>query len=234
MHYNLLFNGCSYTCGGELEGMQKDYDYRDKHRFSHLISEQLGKTYVNISENGHSNDRITRETIEWFNAGNTCDLAIIQWSNIARREYISNFDRYLVKFLPTSITTLWKTEFKEAHRQTKEAHEHYYKYFYNVNIGFYDFYRNLYILEQFFKYHNINYLFLKLDEVIAIDDRTWQPLCEHNYYNITTIKDDIIPYYNKTYYTKDYRDLGYSFLIGKHPNELGHQKIAEYLIQKIS
>lgn len=82
-HVNIFFNGCSYTWGSELSESE-----RKKYVFSQLISERTGLTYDNISIGGASNERILRTTVEWFEKGNTCDYAIIQWSNRCRREYM--------------------------------------------------------------------------------------------------------------------------------------------------
>ena len=248
MHYNLLFNGCSYTQGSELQGINDDFEYRDQHRYSHVISERLGKTYDNISMGGNSNDRITRETLDWFNAGNTCDLAIIQWSHINRLEYISPYAKHPVIFNPIFVITKWKG-IKKDHEETKLAHDHYYKYCYNPMLGVYNFYKNLYILEQFFEKNNINYFMIKLspsffmgnqisksllnDDPNDLTNFYWKTLCKHDFFNIPSIRDTMIDIQDKKNFTPDYRHLGYQFLTGGHPSELGHQRIADFIISKI-
>lgn len=249
MHYNLLFNGCSYTQGSELQGINDDLEYRDKHRYSHIISERLGKTYDNISVGGSSNDRIVRETLHWFNAGNTCDLAIIQWSCISRVEYISPYAKHPVNFNPAFVITKWKG-IKKDHEETKLAHEHFYMHYYNPMLGIYNFYKNLYILEQFFEKNNINYYMIKMrTDFINISDQNhkiflndipndftnfyWKNLCKHDWFNIPSIRDTMFNTRDKENFTPDYRHLGYPFLVGGHPSELGHQRIADYIINKI-
>ena len=93
MHYNFLFSGCSWTFGSELEGISDDQEHRRKHRYSHLIAKKYNKTYDNIAEGGSSNDRIIRKTIEWFEQGNTCDIAIIQFTLVCRIEYITEIEK---------------------------------------------------------------------------------------------------------------------------------------------
>lgn len=66
MHYNLLFNGCSFTQGSELQGKENNLEYRDQHRFSQVISNKTGLSHKNIAMGGSSNDRIARTTIDWF------------------------------------------------------------------------------------------------------------------------------------------------------------------------
>lgn len=247
MHYNLLFNGCSFTEGGELEGINKDFKYRDQHRYSHIVSEKLGKTYDNISVSGNSNDRIVRETLEWFNAGNTCDLAIIQWSDISRVEYISPYAKHPVTFNPPFVVTGW-VGIKKDHEEIKLAHEHFYKHYYNPMLGIYNFYKNLYILEQFFEKNNINYFMIKLSPYFFIGNQIpksllnddpndlinfyWKTLCKHDFFTIPSIKDTMIGR-DKENFTPNYTHLGFKYLMGTHPSELGHQKIANYIIKEI-
>lgn len=94
MHYNLLFNGCSFTEGAELQGITNNYEYRNTHRFSHVVSDLTGLTYANISKHGSSNKRILRTTVGWFEKGNTCDHATIQWTNRSRLEIFADKDYY--------------------------------------------------------------------------------------------------------------------------------------------
>lgn len=251
MHYNLLFNGCSFTQGSELQGINDDLEYRNRHRYSHIVSERLRKTYDNISVSGSSNDRITRETLDWFNAGNTCDLAIIQWTTIARHEYISKFCKHPVNFCPQFVVTKWEgtKKINKDHEETKLAHQHFYKYYYNPILGIYNFYKNLYILEQFFEKNNINYFMIKLSPYLFegnqipklllnhdLNDMTnfyWKTLCKHDFFNIPSIKDTMFNRRNKENFTPDYRHLGYQSLSGTHPSELGHQRIADFILSKI-
>jgi len=253
MHYNLLFNGCSYTQGSELQGKNDDFEYRDKHRYSQIISEKTGKTYANLSMGGTSNDRITRETIEWFETGNTCDIAIIQFTHIVRTEYISKHVKHPVNFTSNGgVVTKWQTPYKGEHKITQEAYDAYYKYFYNDNIGLYNFYKNLFILEQYFEKNNINHLFLKLEsnriatfkadiEECKIRNRTgdeidfyWQVGCKNRFSYLTSIRSQILDIKDKSNFTVDYNDKKYPFLNGTHPSELGHQKIADYVMNMIT
>jgi len=241
MHYNLLFNGCSFTKGSELQGKTKDFEYRRINRFSHIISEKTNKTYANIAEGGSSNDCIVRSTIEWFEAGNTCDLAIIQLTHISRIEFISRYAARPVNFSPKRIV-LSPQEMAENKKDAidiRESNIIYYRHVYNDNLGFYNFYKNLFILEQYLEKNNIKYFFLKLTgngkSIYPEQEENlcWGSCCKHTYLSIPSINTTILDMNNKNYCTKDYSSEGYSMLNGKHPNELGHQKIAEYLIQEI-
>lgn len=68
---NILFNGCSFTWGDELNNQSK--------RFSDLIGG------INISQCGRSNDGIARTTVDWLKT-NSCDLTVIQWTVPQRTE----------------------------------------------------------------------------------------------------------------------------------------------------
>jgi hypothetical protein len=242
VHYNLLFNGCSFTNGSELQGKENNFEFRRLNRFSHVISEKTGKTYDNIAIGGNSNDRIARTTIEWFEAGNSCDLAIIQLTLISRYEFISKYAAHPVNFAPgANIPMMWevdgKIENKKDYNDAKDAYESYYKYSYNDNIGLYNFYKNLFLLEQFFEKNNIPYYFIKLAGDrgwLDSSDKTvyWRSMCQHTYSSIPAINGTILELDDKLNFTKDYSKEGYPALNGKHPSVLGHQKIADYVIKK--
>ena len=78
---DFFFCGDSFTWGEELQGPEDNHEKREKERFSGVLSSMLNKTHVNISRSGTSNDWIVKNTIEWFEKGNTCDTAIIQFSH---------------------------------------------------------------------------------------------------------------------------------------------------------
>tara|TARA_B100001287_G_scaffold161251_1_gene135563 strand:+ start:1623 stop:2384 length:762 start_codon:yes stop_codon:yes gene_type:complete len=84
MKVDLFFCGDSYTWGEELQTPRQNHTRRVKKRFSTLVSESLGKTHENISISGTSNDWIVKNTIQWFEEGNSCDTAIIQFSQEKR------------------------------------------------------------------------------------------------------------------------------------------------------
>ena len=81
---DLFFCGDSFTWGEELQGTDNNHRRRERERFSGVLSDMLGKTHENISRSGTSNDWIVKKTIEWFEAGNSCDTAIIQFSHEKR------------------------------------------------------------------------------------------------------------------------------------------------------
>ena len=80
-YVDLFFCGDSFTWGEELQGPEQNHGRIEKERFSGVLSNMLGKTHQNISRSGTSNDWIVKKTIEWFETGNSCDTAIIQFSH---------------------------------------------------------------------------------------------------------------------------------------------------------
>ena len=81
---DLFFCGDSFTWGEELQGPEQNHRRRERERFSSVLAKKLDKTHVNISRSGTSNDWIVKKTIEWFEQGNSCDTAIIQFSHQKR------------------------------------------------------------------------------------------------------------------------------------------------------
>lgn len=225
MHVNLLFNGCSYTEGSELEGIQRDYEYRRLNRFSHIVSERLNKTYDNISLPGVSNDSIVRTTIDWFEQGNTCDIAIIQFTIYNRVEWYDN-NGNPVKFAPQ------RKDLKLCNNRM------YYKFIDNEAVGVNNYYKNLFLLETYFELKGIKHYFLTLENRDLNDiPSSWKDHCKNQ--NIVKIADLIDSFWkDKTYYCEDLfskynKDRKFLYYIGAHPNELGHQKIAEHIIDNI-
>jgi hypothetical protein len=119
----------------------------------------------------------------------------------------------------------------------KKSYTEYYTQIYNLNIGLNNFYKDLFLLEQYFEKKNIPYYFIKLSHINHIlnhKDVPWTSLCKTNYLDIPTINGDILTMkYEGDDYTPDYSedDPKYKFLNGIHPSELGHQKIADYIIK---
>jgi hypothetical protein len=239
MHYNLLFNGCSFTYGAELEGKDKDTEYQRTHRFSHLVANSFDMTYDNLSMPGNCNDRITRETIEWFEKGNTCDLAIIQFTKISRVEYVTDRGNRVINF-PFHEGFHSKNKYKNTinYDDIMTAHQSYYRDVYNNNLGSYNFYKNLFILEQYFEKKSIRYSLMILGDTDIFNtdclNYYWEAFCKTDYESITAIRGGILDLDNRDNFTKDYRKDGYHYLTGMHPSEIGHQRIADYLIDIIN
>lgn len=223
---HILFNGCSYTWGDELES-------REQERFSTLVSDHYNATHSNISECARSNDAIARTTMEWFDSGNTCDLAIIQLTVISRLE------GYNEKLKSYENITL----------QTPKKWKYFYSNYYDYQLGVDCLFKNFYLLEQFFIKNNIKYMFLLHDKW-----RDYNPITKTNgvqtwteYTNRRDMFDDIYSVWkhlivdNNFHIIRGHEDdldvilplsEDYFFGVG-HPNKYGHQKISQYIIQHI-
>ena len=80
----IYFDGCSWTCGEELEN-------REEQRYSRLIANDLGAKERNFSTSGASNDRMVRNLMV-ENDIEKYDLAVIQMTFPARTEYYSGVE----------------------------------------------------------------------------------------------------------------------------------------------
>jgi len=260
MHYNLLFNGCSFTHGCELNGIDNDIEHQRTHRFSHLVAEHYGKTYDNISDDGKSNDWIVEKTINWFEEGNTCDLVVIQFTNIKRTimygDSVGNntqpkeYDT-INTVLSTDKSIMAQHFLESTYMEQRMKSNIYYKNIYTEYMGQQNYHKNLFFLNNYFKTKNIPAIFLKLSSFDSKFEKTdnyfgWKLHCKNINIKVKVIEGDILPVFyedterkyhckNYTYLCKTKNDnLRLAFLTGGHPNEFGHQKIADYIIDNSS
>ena len=229
MHYNLLFNGCSFTEGAELEGFNKNYEYRDNNRFSHVVGELTGLTYANISKGGASNDRILRTTMEWFEEGNTCDHAIIQWTSRPRIEYFS--EKILVDCNTTPnyysiypnmsiLNRLGESILQDISNIQNNSNDQH-----NED-------RCMYWMEKLLK-DKCSFDYLKLRRQLKVCDEYYETGTYYKYrtkFPITYIRGDILSEKTDTDEDYCYTYKKVKTLKGGHPSKLGHRKIAEYII----
>jgi len=211
MHYNLLFNGCSFTEGAELEGINKDYEYRDNNRFSHVVGELTGLTYANISGSGASNQKILRTTVDWFEEGNTCDHAIIQWTNRYRLEIFADKDYFNINPFKAWGLEYFKTQTDQNDQDTEDCY--------------------MYWMEQFLKDRcSFDYLKLQKEKEVCKEYYEKGTYYKHRTkFPITYIRGGIL---DESFDTEDYcfKYKNIETLNGGHPSALGHRKIAEYII----
>lgn len=85
----LLTNGDSFTYGDELDGCRASdgNDTHHHHTYTYKLSERLGKPYVNLAQNGSSNAKIYRRTLDFLmSPPDHVDMVVIMWSNWGRFE----------------------------------------------------------------------------------------------------------------------------------------------------
>lgn len=211
----ILFNGCSYTYGFELENRLQD-------RFSRLVANHYNAEEFNISWSGRSNDAICRTTMDWFAAGHTCDIAVIQWSVLARIEGYDEKDNHKDQNNYVHVTL-----------QTPKNWGDYYADFYHAQLGIDTLFKNQYILEQFFIQRNIKYIFLMHDcwfDYVFDLDSVWKKfLVEKDYHIIRggeEHQDKVIltnPRINNIHFETKHG----------HPSVAGHRALADYIINRI-
>jgi hypothetical protein len=205
---HILFNGDSYAWGDELL-------YRLRDRFSNLVSKHYNATSNNISICGNSNDAIVRTTMEWFAHNQKCDLAVIQFAPMSRFEG-------------------WNPDKKKYYHvtiQKSSGWNQFYKEFYQEKLAADNLFKNYFLLEQFFIARKIKYVFMlhdAWDRHLVESNNIWKSMIvQKPFYYIRGhdfLDNIILP-------EKDKKELIVSN--GNHPNELGHQKIAEHIIDTI-
>jgi hypothetical protein len=209
MHYNFFFNGCSITYGAELEGINNDIEHLKRHRSSHLVASHFNKTHSNIAVGGSTNDIIVKRTIDWFEDGNTCDMAIIQFTFKERVDWYDGNRLYPMG-----------PNYKRDVPNYKLAQSFYYKTFYTDYLGNQNLYKNIFLLKTYFELKNIKHYFFGVQRGKQ-HQKGWELHCDR----LFTIKEDIEefkPDYDPKYQCPEY-----------HPNELGHQVIANYIIEQV-
>ena len=136
----ILFDGCSWTYGSELEN-------REKERWSTLVAN--GEEHVNLSSEGKSNDGILRTTLE-FCESNHVDTAVIQFTKYSRTEFRQEGAKKYITVMNGHIRN---------NSVYKEISEIYFKHFHNKELHLENYCKNKFLLENYFKQKNIKYFF---------------------------------------------------------------------------
>ena len=220
---NLFFCGDSFTWGEELQGPEQNHHRREKERFSGVLAEQLGKTHENISRSGTSNDWIVKKSIEWFEKGNSCDTAIIQFSHYYRWMWYDKNGKH--HHMPAK----WKEQ--DTHMKTTEKQEAQKAYMSNViseHFALDNYWKNMFLLRNYLK-DKCNVIHLTLTEL---------PLGKNFWYesvgNINII--ELIPFLKKDQ-SNFCPKLNSNILdnndnkrfSGAHPSTEGHKRIAQLI-----
>ena len=220
---DLFFCGDSFTWGEELQGPEQNHRRREKERFSGVLAEQLGKIHENISRSGTSNDWIVKKSIEWFEKGNSCDTAIIQFSHYYRWMWYDKNGKH--HHMPAK----WKEQ--DTHMKTTEKQEAQKAYMSNViseHFALDNYWKNMFLLRNYLK-DKCNIIHLTLTEL---------PLGKNFWYesvgNINII--ELIPFLKKDQ-SNFCPKLNSNILdnndnkrfSGAHPSTEGHKRIAQLI-----
>jgi hypothetical protein len=223
-HYNILFCGDSWTYGGELDQFNPElYKFRRRKRFSQIVSERLNKTYYNISKPGASNDWIAYHAIDWFEQGNTCDIAVIQFSVYCRFSYYDTRNKELKRLLPGDVINKVKNE------------DYFAKTLINEYNGYQNYFKNLFVLNKYLKNRGVKILYLNIQKPIRHieDNQYWASYCKD-------IEVDCL--YDVIGHVGDGRNPNFirpqlitnKTLPGIHPSVMGHSVIADHIINKLN
>ena len=208
-HYDIFFCGDSWTYGDELEE-----SHREACRWSNIVSERTGRSSYNLSTPGNSNDWITTALLDWFESGNTSDVAVVQFTYNSRISYWTT-----------------KSALQIVAPQIVEREEHYWDPF----IKFYsDYYRecytdysgcqmyakNLCLIDSYLKSRGVKPIYLTIQPPvfnIPLDYFLgYSRKCAVKYLV------DVIGTRKENYVKSSY-----------HPNITGHSIIADYIISHL-
>ena len=203
----ILFDGCSYTYGDELENPEKD-------AYPHLVA-RMGlmegaapRSYISIGECGKSNDGILRTTLE-FCEKNPVSIAVIQFTKISRREVMR----------PWRINKYWNVHPNNEDDLSIE----YYKNIQTLNDDVANYHKNKFLLENYFNKKNIRYFFLNLEKrkfMRGYTPSSWSHMV--NKEPVIHIKDILG---GQRWHPENY--------VTGHPNKRGHEIIAKCVYENI-
>jgi hypothetical protein len=226
MKTDLFFCGDSDTYGMELEGLEKDHTKRESLRFSNLVAQDLGKTHHNISESGACNDWIVKNTIDWFEAGNVCETAVIQFSAPRRWGYYDSEEVY--QNMPNNN---YKFDMKWKEDQLI-AHQVYYESIWSMHLELDNYWKNLFFLHNYLQYKcQVLFNTLSTKPVPGVGKyekfttNSWYDLCK----NIEIGEHRIIVQGHRCPFID--RSKG---LMGSHPSAQGHRSIADDILRRLA
>ena len=160
MNVDLLFVGDSVTYGMELE------PEHEKYRFSNLVATDKNLTHHNRSLSGACNDWIVKTAVNFFREGNTCETAIIQFSDENRWIF---HDPKLKRFLNMGNE---KTTNNFFTKHMQPAHTAYYKYIYTHELAIENYWKNVFFLNEYLK-ERCKTIYLTLTPPVPRND--WTP-----------------------------------------------------------
>tara|TARA_R100001463_G_scaffold74759_1_gene128748 strand:+ start:72 stop:779 length:708 start_codon:yes stop_codon:yes gene_type:complete len=224
---NILYTGCSWTWGSELEGVPANHKYRLDNRFS--------GSHTNIAQNGLSNEGIVRNTIKYIE-NNAVDFAVVQFTIM---------DRYSIFNLKHSSDTF--PNGKWIHLQAymtdpkmKNSLEHlpariFLKNFHNSVYAHNEFWRNVCLLENYLDNKGIPYYFMRVDMDQHVEPEQTNEYREASKNkNMFKLCDDLLGGVRKDgrkpnpNYCPNLLHLN-PFYGGGHPSAKGHKMIADHL-----
>jgi len=226
MKTHLFFCGDSDTWGAELEGLEGDHARRETLRFSNLVAQDLEKTHHNISKSGACNDWIVKNTIDWFEAGNVCETAVIQFSEPRRWGY---YDKNGV-YENMANQKGWNVDYVTKEDQI-QAHHAYFESVWSLHLELDNYYKNLFFLHNYLQY-KCKVIFNTLTKrpklgqgkYETVKSNSWYDLCK----NIAVGEHARLINGERCPHIDHAKGLG-----GTHPNPQGHRNIADDILRRL-
>jgi hypothetical protein len=206
----VLTVGCSFTYGDELSD-------RENTAWPYLLAKQNNWQVINLGKSGGSNDRSIR--IAFNEIKNQYDLIIVAWTVNSRFEV--PYETRLIDINP-----------QFAKKLKLDWVDDYYKYHYDREYNYGKWFREIIMLQSYFKQMNQKYLFCSTFGI-------WSDLRGAHFNHYMSKYSDLMNQVDKTYYI-DWPMYGMTDWMGDcpkgpggHPLELGHQRIAEKINEHI-
>ena len=212
----IAFAGCSFTWGDELENPEEQ-------RFSRLVCNKLGSEEYNLAGRGWSNDILLHKFLKFCNSSEKPDVAVIQWTAISRWQAWDESQKD------------WEVLCTQKKYHLKLNAVRYYRNVYTHHHGIENYWKDVYLAEQYCKDNDIKLIMLDMDYKDLNDTRyfngvnyvsPYQFLCKGYRQNIV---GGLLPRPKK-----DRDAVWYEYYMeNRHPNVKGHQIIADYVEKEI-
>lgn len=235
----LVAIGCSHTAGAELYKGISDHPKSKDLSFASIVAKELNMHYINLAQNGASNDYIFRNAIKFINQNiNHINdyFFLIGWTSALRFElrykdednYVHNKGQYVIdsKYVPCS-PSMWLDNIQE-HRMKKLVTK-FSDILAEPSMTYDKMATFAWSLQQVFNSLNIDYLMFNAIHSIPVTAST-----EHLVNNIDTRyfhepQNDDITFYN--YCTDTLKIQPNRFY---HLPQNAHDEFAKILLQRIS
>ena len=221
MKVDLFFCGDSFTYGAELQGLEEDHEKREKQRFSTLVSDKLGMTHDNVSKNGACNDWIVKTVVDWFESGNECHTAFIQFSGYRRWGWYDKKRKY--HFMPEGRWDDANHHYLKTEEQ-RNAFKTYDQLLYSEETHLDNYWKNKFFLVNYLK-DKCKVHFMTLRKVPYGKDKNYKTNYWYNLVKNIEITE-LSPLVDKQLAPR----LNETNLRGGHPSSQGHEQIANYLL----
>ena len=233
---------------GKMPGYVQ-YDHLEPYKVWGLrIAEKLNLKYVNLAKSGSGNDLIFAKALDYVSKNHKkIGKVIIQWSGILRMDFETGFplDNWIQLNPGTAPADGYERMYEDI---ISVLHKHRIP---NRHSAINGWLRKVYALQNIFKQLNVDYHFvtgiLELNESIGYYDWDYycaQALLESQYFDLIDKKRYIgWPVYSvlKGFCFQDIirpypENNDFKYWVSEadgHPNKLGHEKIAEVILNEI-